>query len=73
MYLTDEPDKPLEEWKTFDVADLDDPKKILNRGELEPETPYYVRIAAENPDGLGVVSDVVAFSTLSGGLPPASF
>ena len=39
---------------------------MLQRGELEPDTPYYVKIAAVNPSGEGVHSDPTHFSTVSG-------
>lgn len=55
--------------RTFDfvqVTNPDDLKKEFLRGELEPETPYYVRISAVNPDGEGVKSDPVSFTTVSG-------
>lgn len=39
----------------------------FQRGELEPETPYYFRLSAKNSNGEGVLSDINHFMTLSGG------
>ena len=39
---------------------------VFPRGELEPLTPDYVRVAAENPHGQGQLSDISRFVTLSG-------
>ncbi|KAF8358236.1 dig-1, partial [Pristionchus pacificus] len=66
VYLTGDPSKPIEQWQVFDVTNPHDLKKEFLRGELEPETPYYVRISAVNPDGEGVKSDPVSFTTVSG-------
>jgi hypothetical protein len=44
----------------------DQPTLTFPRGDLEPETPYYIRVAAENPHGRGQLSDVSHFVTLSG-------
>ncbi|GMT19005.1 hypothetical protein PFISCL1PPCAC_10302, partial [Pristionchus fissidentatus] len=66
VYLTGDPSKPIEQWQVFDVTNPDDLKKEFLRGELEPDTPYYVRISAVNPDGEGVKSDPVMFTTVSG-------
>lgn len=38
----------------------------FNRGELEPETPYYIQISAVNKDGEGIKSDTTQFTTVSG-------
>uniref|UniRef100_A0A915MVF1 Uncharacterized protein n=1 Tax=Meloidogyne javanica TaxID=6303 RepID=A0A915MVF1_MELJA len=48
------------------VIDAKQPKLTLPRGELQPQTPYYVRVAAENPHGRGQLSDISRFVTLSG-------
>ncbi|KAI1721109.1 fibronectin type III domain-containing protein [Ditylenchus destructor] len=66
VYLTADSSKPLEQWQTFEVAALPEPKIEFTRGELEPETPYYIRILAENDHGEGVPSDITHFVTVSG-------
>lgn len=38
----------------------------FNRGELEPETPYYVQISAVNKDGEGIKSATTQFTTVGG-------
>lgn len=49
------------------IKDPDDLKREFMRGELEPSTPYYVRMSAVNSDGEGVKSDPISFTTVSGG------
>ncbi|KAI6201744.1 hypothetical protein M3Y96_00874900 [Aphelenchoides besseyi] len=66
VYLSADPSKPLDQWQTFDVHDLDNPKIEFNRGELEPETPYFVQISSINKDGEGVKSEPKTFETVSG-------
>uniref|UniRef100_A0A183G3Q2 Protein-tyrosine-phosphatase n=1 Tax=Heligmosomoides polygyrus TaxID=6339 RepID=A0A183G3Q2_HELPZ len=66
VYLTGDPSQPVDQWQVFNVADPNDPKLIFKRGELEPESPYYVKIAAVNPSGEGVQSDASHFTTVSG-------
>jgi hypothetical protein len=66
VYLSADPSKPIDQWQTFDVHNLDNPMIVFNRGELEPETPYYVQIAAVNKDGEGIKSEVTHFTTVSG-------
>uniref|UniRef100_A0AC35F5C1 Uncharacterized protein n=1 Tax=Panagrolaimus sp. PS1159 TaxID=55785 RepID=A0AC35F5C1_9BILA len=68
VYLSADPAKPLDSWQVFDVpvAPEDEPKIEFGRGDLEPDTPYYVRIAAKNDDGEGVLSDPTGFETVSG-------
>lgn len=66
VYLTADPSKPLDQWQRFDVHNVDNPQIEFNRGELEPETPYYTQISAVNKDGEGVKSDTTQFTTVSG-------
>uniref|UniRef100_A0A158QMD6 Fibronectin type-III domain-containing protein n=1 Tax=Haemonchus placei TaxID=6290 RepID=A0A158QMD6_HAEPC len=66
VYLTGDPSQPVDQWQRFEVTDPNNPKLIFERGELEPESPYYVRIAAVNPFGEGVHSDASHFTTVSG-------
>jgi hypothetical protein len=39
---------------------------VFPRGQLEPETPYYIRVEAENVHGKGPLSDISQFTTLTG-------
>ncbi|KIH59561.1 fibronectin type III domain protein, partial [Ancylostoma duodenale] len=66
VYLTGDPSKPVDQWQVFEVKDPSDPRIVFERGELEPESPYYVKISAVNPSGEGVHSDVSHFDTVSG-------
>uniref|UniRef100_A0A915EU82 Uncharacterized protein n=1 Tax=Ditylenchus dipsaci TaxID=166011 RepID=A0A915EU82_9BILA len=68
VYLTTDPSRPLDQWQTHEVDAVgrEPPKIEFTRGELEPETPYYVKIAAQNDDGEGVPSDTINFVTVSG-------
>ncbi|EPB66031.1 fibronectin type III domain protein, partial [Ancylostoma ceylanicum] len=66
VYLTGDPSKPVDQWQVFEVKDPSDPRIVFERGELEPESPYYVKISAVNPFGEGVHSDVSHFNTVSG-------
>ncbi|KHJ81801.1 fibronectin type III domain protein, partial [Oesophagostomum dentatum] len=66
VYLTGDPSKPVDQWQVFEVTDPSEPRIVFERGELEPESPYYVKIAAVNPHGEGVHSDVEHFNTVSG-------
>ncbi|KAK6743874.1 hypothetical protein RB195_010896 [Necator americanus] len=66
VYLTGDPSKPVDQWQVFEVTDPSEPRLVFERGELEPESPYYVKIAAVNPSGEGVHSDVSHFDTVSG-------
>ncbi|KHN88307.1 Mesocentin [Toxocara canis] len=66
VYLTADPSKPIEQWQVFDVKDPNTKKIGFARGELEPETPYYVKVAAIGPEGEGVASDSIPFDTVSG-------
>ena len=66
VYLSADPSKPLDQWQKFDVKDVNNPEIVFNRGELEPETPYFVQIAAINRDGEGVRSQTIPFQTKSG-------
>lgn len=68
MFLTDDPNLPMDKWKTSTISG-DDPRIIFNRGDLEPETPYFFKIAALGPHGQGVSSDIITFETVSGGKP----
>uniref|UniRef100_A0A1I8AZX2 Fibronectin type-III domain-containing protein n=1 Tax=Meloidogyne hapla TaxID=6305 RepID=A0A1I8AZX2_MELHA len=65
VYISPDPNLPLEQWRIFTI-DAKQPELTLPRGELEPQTPYYVRVAAENPYGRGQLSDISRFVTLSG-------
>lgn len=67
VYLTSDPNEPIDHWKSYHVDEGDEPTLVLERGKLDPETPYYLKIAAVGPAGEGVPSDVVAFETVSGG------
>lgn len=70
MYLTDDPSKPLDEWVAQQVSvdpEKEDVSVEFERGQLEPETPYYVRISAENDIGPGVLSEPIHFISASGG------
>uniref|UniRef100_A0A0R3PSV6 protein-tyrosine-phosphatase n=1 Tax=Angiostrongylus costaricensis TaxID=334426 RepID=A0A0R3PSV6_ANGCS len=69
VYLTGDPSKPVSQWQVFEVKDPSNPRLVFKRGELEPENPYYVRIAAVNVAGEGILSDATHFNTVSGGLP----
>ncbi|VDK48392.1 unnamed protein product, partial [Anisakis simplex] len=66
VYLTADPSKPIEQWQVFDVKDPDANKIEFARGELEPDTPYYVKVAAMGPEGEGVPSESIPFDTVSG-------
>uniref|UniRef100_A0A1I7ST69 Ig-like domain-containing protein n=1 Tax=Bursaphelenchus xylophilus TaxID=6326 RepID=A0A1I7ST69_BURXY len=66
VYLSADPSKPLDQWQTFDVPTSEDPQIQFGRGELEPDTPYHVQVAAINTDGEGVKSDPIPFQTQSG-------
>lgn len=74
MYLSADPVKPTEQWRTFDVVAPDDPaelpKLVFARGELEPETPYYIRVSPSNDKGEGPKSPSVHFVTASGRFHP---
>lgn len=68
--MSADPSKPLDQWKPFEVAvkpNEDDPKIIFPRGDLEPETPYYIQVQPENDFGKGLPSDPTHFVTVSGG------
>lgn len=60
--------KPIDQWQVFDDTDPKTMQLEFGRGELQPETTYYVRISAKNADGEGVMSIPVQFATLSGGI-----
>lgn len=65
--MTADPSKPIEQWQAFDVKDPNTMKIEFARGELEPEMPYYVKVAAIGPEGEGVSSESIPFDTVSGG------
>lgn len=66
VYITGDPSLPVDQWQVFPVDDVEDPKLVLQRGALQPETPYYVKIAAVNADGEGIHTDPKHFDTVSG-------
>uniref|UniRef100_A0A1I7U3G2 Ig-like domain-containing protein n=1 Tax=Caenorhabditis tropicalis TaxID=1561998 RepID=A0A1I7U3G2_9PELO len=66
VYITGDPSLPVDQWQVFPVDEINDPKLILQRGELQPETPYYVKIAAVNDHGEGIHTDPKHFDTVSG-------
>uniref|UniRef100_A0A915BJG8 VWFA domain-containing protein n=1 Tax=Parascaris univalens TaxID=6257 RepID=A0A915BJG8_PARUN len=66
VYMTADPSKPIEQWQAFDVSDPNTKKIEFARGELEPEMPYYVKVAAIGPEGEGVSSESIPFDTVSG-------
>ncbi|CAJ0581112.1 unnamed protein product, partial [Mesorhabditis spiculigera] len=66
VYLTGDPSKPVEEWQVFKIEDPSKPSIVFLRGELEPDTPYYIRVSASNDAGEGVLSDPHHFNTVSG-------
>ncbi|CAD6185909.1 unnamed protein product [Caenorhabditis auriculariae] len=66
VYITQDPSLPIEQWQIYSVDEVEDPKLVLQRGELLPETPYYVKIAAVNPHGEGILTDPKPFETVSG-------
>uniref|UniRef100_A0A9J2PYA6 Fibronectin type III domain protein n=1 Tax=Ascaris lumbricoides TaxID=6252 RepID=A0A9J2PYA6_ASCLU len=66
VYMTADPSKPIEQWQAFDVKDPNTMKIEFARGELEPEMPYYVKVAAIGPEGEGVSSESIPFDTVSG-------
>lgn len=66
VYLSADPSKPLDQWQTFDVTNVDEPLIVFGRGELEPDTHYHVQVVAINNDGEGVKSDPLTFHTQSG-------
>ncbi|PAV55956.1 hypothetical protein WR25_13419 [Diploscapter pachys] len=67
VYVTGDPSLPIDQWHAFPVeGDLDEPKIVFQRGDLEPDTPYYVKVAAVNDNGEGVQSDPTHFNTVSG-------
>ena len=68
VYVTGDPSLPIDQWHAFPVeGDLDEPKIVFQRGDLEPDTPYYVKVATVNDNGEGVQSDPTHFNTVSGG------
>uniref|UniRef100_A0A1I7XGE3 Fibronectin type-III domain-containing protein n=1 Tax=Heterorhabditis bacteriophora TaxID=37862 RepID=A0A1I7XGE3_HETBA len=66
VYLTGDPSKPVDQWQLFTASDPEVLRIEFQRGELEPDTPYYLKIAAVNPAGEGVHSDPTHFDTVSG-------
>lgn len=65
--MTSDPAQPLSSWSTFDAEPSEEPNLILERGQLQPETPYYVKVIAVGEGGDGLSSDIVPFETVSGG------
>ncbi|VDK64046.1 unnamed protein product [Onchocerca ochengi] len=68
VYVTSDPAEPISNWQIYDAEPSEAPNLILERGELQPETPYYVKIAAVGQGGEGLQSDVALFETVSGGI-----
>ncbi|TKR67060.1 hypothetical protein L596_023270 [Steinernema carpocapsae] len=66
IYLSADPSKPMDQWQKFTVPADGKLVQEFMRGQLEPETPYYVKITAENDDGEGPLSDLTRFETKSG-------
>lgn len=67
MYVTPDPAEPVSYWRIYDAEPSEEPHLVLERGQLQPETPYYVRVAAVGQEGEGLQSDIVLFETVSGG------
>uniref|UniRef100_A0A0R3RV16 Fibronectin type-III domain-containing protein n=1 Tax=Elaeophora elaphi TaxID=1147741 RepID=A0A0R3RV16_9BILA len=66
VYVTSDPAEPISYWRIYEAEPSETPHLILERGQLQPETPYYVRIAAVGQEGDGLQSDIVLFETVSG-------
>ncbi|CEF66897.1 Down syndrome cell adhesion molecule-like protein 1 [Strongyloides ratti] len=66
LYLTPDPSLPLDQWQVIEISDPIANEKNFARGELEPNTKYYVKISAVNENGEGVISDTEQFETGSG-------
>lgn len=60
----------MDQWQPFEVnvkPGEEDPKITFPRGDLEPETSYYIRVQPENNYGKGLPSEPTHFVTVSGG------
>ncbi|VDK87367.1 unnamed protein product [Litomosoides sigmodontis] len=66
VYVTTEPNKPISHWRVYDAEPSEAPHLIIARGQLQPETTYYVRIVAVGERGDGLQSDIVQFETVDG-------
>ncbi|EJW71306.1 hypothetical protein WUBG_17786, partial [Wuchereria bancrofti] len=66
VYLTSYPSEPINHWDIYDVEPSEKPRLVLERGKLQPETPYYIKVAAVGEKGEGLQSDIVLFETVSG-------
>lgn len=68
--MSAEASKPLDQWQAFEVSvkpEEKDLKITFLRGDLEPETSYYIRVQPENDYGKGLPSEPTHFVTVSGG------
>ncbi|VBB26357.1 unnamed protein product [Acanthocheilonema viteae] len=66
VYVTSDPAEPISDWRIYDAEPSEAPHLVMERGQLQPETPYYVRVAAVGEEGDGLQSDIVLFETVSG-------
>ncbi|VDN92224.1 unnamed protein product [Brugia pahangi] len=66
VYLTSDPSEPINHWNIYDVEPSEEPRLVLERGKLQPETPYYIKVAAVGEKGEGLQSDIILFETVSG-------
>uniref|UniRef100_A0A0N5CG51 EGF-like domain-containing protein n=1 Tax=Strongyloides papillosus TaxID=174720 RepID=A0A0N5CG51_STREA len=66
VYLSPDPSLPIDQWQVIEVKDPIKNEKTFARGELEPNTKYYVKISAVNDNGEGIPSDTEQFETGSG-------
>ncbi|VDM96837.1 unnamed protein product, partial [Thelazia callipaeda] len=65
-YLTSDPAKPIDSWDIYYIPIEETQGLVLERGKLQPETPYYIKVAAVGEGGEGVQSDSILFETVSG-------
>ncbi|CAG9535199.1 unnamed protein product, partial [Cercopithifilaria johnstoni] len=66
VYVTPDPAEPISQWRVYDAEPSETPNLVLERGQLQPETPYYVKVVAVGEEGDGLQSDIVPFETVSG-------
>nr|CDP99896.1 BMA-DIG-1, isoform f [Brugia malayi] len=66
VYLTSDPSEPINHWNIYDVEPSEEPRLVLERGKLQPETPYYIKVVAVGEKGEGLQSDIILFETVSG-------
>lgn len=67
MYVTTEPTESIRHWRVYNAESSEAPHLIIERGQLQPETTYYVRVVAVGEHGDGPQSDIVQFETVDGG------